>query len=109
MNNLAIPSSTLAAAPVPSTSRGPDKVRDAARQFEALLMGQLLRSVRQSDGGWLGNGEDSSGECATDYAEQQFAAMLAQQGGLGMADLIAKGLTAAESKENTSTEGRAGL
>jgi flagellar protein FlgJ len=72
-------------------SRDPAKVRDAAQQFEALLMGQILRSARQGNAGWLGE-EDSSAECATDYAEQQFAAVLARQGGLGMADLIAKGL-----------------
>ena len=78
---------------VPGKSQTPDKVHDAAQQFEALLMGQILRSARQSGSGWLGGGEDSSAECATDYAEQQFAAVLAQQGGLGLADLIAKGLT----------------
>ena len=73
-------------------SQTPEKVRDAAQQFEALLMGQILRTERQSGSGWLGSGEDSSAECATDYAEQQFAAVLAQQGGLGLAGLIAKGL-----------------
>jgi Rod binding domain-containing protein len=59
----------------------PARVHDAARQFEALLIGQILRSARQSSGGWLATGEDSSGECASDYAEQQFATVLSQQGG----------------------------
>lgn len=77
----------------PSASRNPDKVHDAAQQFEALLLGQMLRTERQSGGGWLGSGEDAAGECATDYGEQQFAAVLAQQGGLGLATLVAKGLT----------------
>jgi Rod binding domain-containing protein len=77
----------------PDNGREPGKVHDAAQQFEALLMGQILRSARQGGTGWLGNGEDSSAECATDYAEQQFAAVLAQQGGLGLASLISKGLT----------------
>ena len=77
---------------VTAKSDTPQKVRDAAQQFEALLMGQILRSARQSGSGWLGEGEDSSAECATDYAEQQFAAVLARQGGLGLADLVAKGL-----------------
>jgi Rod binding domain-containing protein len=56
------------------------------------LLGQILRTERQSGSGWLGSGEDSSAECATDYAEQQFAAVLARQGGLGLASLISKGL-----------------
>ena len=68
-----------------------DKVLDAAQQFETLLIGQMLRSARQSGTGWLGE-EDSAAECATDFAEQQFAAVLGQQGGLGLASLIVKGL-----------------
>jgi flagellar protein FlgJ len=70
----------------------PEKVRDAAQQFEALLIGQILRSARQGGSGWFSDGEDPSGEVATDYAEQQFATVLAQKGGLGLANMIAKGL-----------------
>ena len=70
----------------------PARVRDAAQQFEALLIGQILRSVRERGEGWLGSGDGSSSDCATEYAEQQFAATLAKQGGLGLADLISKGL-----------------
>ncbi len=87
----------LPAAPAASAGRDPGKVDDAAQQFEALLMRQILRSARQGGTGWLSTGEDSSSECATDYAEQQFAAVLAQHGGLGLASLISKGLTAADS------------
>ena len=76
-----------------AASQSPSKVHEAAQQFEALLLGQMLRAERESGSGWLGGGEDSSGECVTDYAEQQFAAVLAQNGGLGIATLVAKGLT----------------
>ena len=95
MSDLSVTSAVAPGITTPSAAgRDPEKVRDAAQQFEALLMGQILRSARQGGTGWLGNGEDSSAECATDYAEQQFAAVLAQQGGLGLAGLITKGLTA---------------
>jgi len=76
-------------------SRKPDdpaKVRGAAQQFEALLIGQMMRSVRESGSGWLGSGGDSSGDCATEYAEQQFATVMSQQGGLGLTNLISRGL-----------------
>jgi Rod binding domain-containing protein len=69
----------------------PSRAHDAAQQFEALLIAQMLRGVRENGASWLGT-EDSSGECATDYAEQQFAAVLAQNGGLGIAGIITKGL-----------------
>jgi peptidoglycan hydrolase FlgJ len=90
MSDMAI--SSLSSAPAASTkSPAPDKVHAAAEQFEALLMGQILRSARQNNTGWAG-GEDASAECATDYAEQQFSAVLARQGGLGLAAMIVKNL-----------------
>ena len=96
MSDFAISAGLPADATASSASRNPDKVHDAAQQFEALLMGQILRSARQGGAGWLGSGEDSSAECATDFAEQQFATVLAQQGGLGLATLISKGLIAGQ-------------
>ena len=90
MSDLAI-SSALPTGAAIAKSRTADKVTDAAQQFETLLIGQILRSARQGGSGWLG-AEDSSAECATDYAEQQFSAVLAQQGGLGLARLIVQGL-----------------
>lgn len=82
------PVSSLSAAREPDS---PAKIRDAAQQFEALLLAQFLRAARQG-GGWMGSGDGAS-DCALDYAERQFAAVMAQSGGLGLADLIAQGLT----------------
>jgi Rod binding domain-containing protein len=62
----------------------PEKVLDAAQQFEALMLGQILRAARESNG--------SSSDCAMDYAEQQFATVMARSGGLGLARLIVRGL-----------------
>ena len=79
-----------------STAGAPDspaKVRDAASQFESLLIAQILRSVRES-GGWFGS-NDPTASCAMEFAEQQFATLLAQQGGLGLATLISNGLVRA--------------
>jgi Rod binding domain-containing protein len=71
-------------------SDSPEKIKDAAQQFEGLLLSQLLSSVHQ-DGGWLGSGDSSSG-AATGFAEQQLAGMIAKNGGLGLSGMIAKGL-----------------
>ncbi len=73
-------------------SNDPQKIRDAAQQFEALLIGQILRSVRESGSGWLGSGGDSAGDCATEFAEQHLALTIAHNGGLGLADLVTRGL-----------------
>ena len=87
MAGLTIPPILPAASPA-ATERA--KTRDAAQQFEALLLAQILRSLRESGRG-LGKTEES-GDCTTDFAEQQFARVLAQQGGFGLAALIAAGL-----------------
>ena len=73
----------------------PAKIQDAAQQFEALLIGQILETASQ-DGGWLGSGEDSASSCANGFAQEQLAAVMAQQGGFGLSKLIAEGLQRAE-------------
>lgn len=75
----------------PGPTKDPAKIREAAQQFEALLLGQILRSAREN-GGWLGSGSDSSTDCATSFAEQHLANLLSQQGGLGLSSLISEGL-----------------
>ena len=71
----------------------PAKTREAAEQFEALLIGQMLRTAREASGagGWLGT-EEEAGQTYGELAEQQVAQALAARGGFGLADLIWKGL-----------------
>ncbi|MGP8247638.1 MAG: hypothetical protein ACLQVN_24385 [Bryobacteraceae bacterium] len=70
----------------------PAKIVSAAKQFEALLIGQMMKSMHDSDGGWLGTGDDESASSAMEYGQEIFAQSMAQNGGLGLANLIAKGL-----------------
>lgn len=85
----------------PSTN--PSKIADAARQFEALMLGQILKAARESsDGGWLGTGEDHSGALALDMAEQQFAQAMSSRGGLGLARMVTKGLQLDATKAATT-------
>ncbi len=95
MNDLAIPP-IPPALPTARQADTPARVLDAAQQFEALLIGQLLQSVSESSG-WMGSGGDSSGSCATGFAQQQLALMLAKSGGLGLSGLIAEGLESSAS------------
>jgi len=74
-----------------SVPKNTAKITQAAQQFEALLIGQILRQAHESDGGWLGS-DDSSGSCATDFAEEQLANTVAQQGGFGLAKMISQNL-----------------
>lgn len=69
----------------------PAKIKESAKQFEALLIGQMLKSMRDSEGGWLGTGEDESSSSAMEYAQESFAQALASRGGLGLAAVVTKG------------------
>lgn len=69
----------------------PAKVKESAKQFEALLIGQMLKSMRDSEGGWLGTGDDAASS-AMEYAQENFAQSLANSGGFGLATLVSKGL-----------------
>jgi flagellar protein FlgJ len=71
----------------------PQKIKTAASQFEALLIGQMLKSMRDSEGGWLGTGQDESASSAMEYAQECFAQAMASKGGLGIAKMVTKGLS----------------
>lgn len=75
------------------TEPKPGKIEDAAQQFESLLIAQMLRSGRESAPGSLGDDDtDSESSVMLDLAGQQFAQMLAKQGGLGLTRLLVTGL-----------------
>ena len=75
----------------PRTRDEPAKVKDAAGQFEALLLAQLLRSAG-GDSGLFASGSGGEGDAVSDLAVEQFALALARQGGIGLAKMVAKGL-----------------
>ena len=85
--------------PQPKTN-DPAKMRDAAQQFESLLLAQLLQTSHPS-GGWLGAGDDSASGTAFSFAEQELAASMAQHGGIGLAQLITSGLEKSSAAEAT--------
>lgn len=68
--------------------------RSAAREFEALLIGQLLSSAFSSDQMGLGGGIDSGGQTMLDMGREHLARTIAEGGGLGLGKLIEAGLGA---------------
>jgi Rod binding domain-containing protein len=81
------PAGTLPSAPPAK----PGNIAEAAKQFEALLIAQMLRTARESSSGSL-DGESSSADTMFDVAGQQFAKVLADNGGLGLAKMIVQSL-----------------
>jgi Rod binding domain-containing protein len=70
----------------------PQKTKDAAVQFESLLVGQILKAAHEEDGGWLGSGEDQTASSAMEMADEYFAKALTSHGGLGLARMISASL-----------------
>ncbi|MGH9558713.1 MAG: rod-binding protein [Bryobacteraceae bacterium] len=78
----------------------PANAEDAAKQFEALLVGQMLRSMREASADDNGD-SDSTGETMMDVADQQFSKLLASNGGMGLAKMIVKGLNQQQDAEHS--------
>lgn len=71
----------------------PDKLAHAARQFEAILLNQLLGSLQHA---FCSLGEEKKTAGSDQYqflGMQALAAGVASKGGLGIADMIIRNLT----------------
>lgn len=82
----------LSAASVPILPTGdpvakPKNPAEAAQQFEALLLTQMLRSAHTTE-----PQDDPTADNMWDMAAQQFAQVLSKNGGLGLARMIQSGL-----------------
>ena len=85
----------VGAAALNAQSLGTDqKATGAAKQFESLLIAQMLKSMRESESGWLGTGEDGASDSAMAMAEEHFASAITAAGGFGLAKIVGSGLKA---------------
>jgi Rod binding domain-containing protein len=88
----AVALATLGAAPDPKQTA---KLVKASSDFEALLIGQMMRSARESSAP-DDTGEDEGGEgnsSLMELSESQFSQALANSGGLGIGKMVGAGLT----------------
>jgi Rod binding domain-containing protein len=69
----------------------PEKILDAARQFESLLIEQVLHAMRDSAQA-AGPDKDSSTDSLMEFAEQEFAKVMSAGGGFGLSRTIVDGL-----------------
>jgi Rod binding domain-containing protein len=85
--------SALSPADLQSKKNSPERIHDAAQQFESLMIAQMLKSIREGGDSWMGTGDDAAGSTAVEMAEEQLAKSLSQNGGLGLARMVEAGLT----------------
>ena len=71
----------------------PERIKDAASQFEGLMIGQILKAAHgDSDEGAFGGDVDPASASAMDFANEYFARAMAAKGGLGLSNMIVAGL-----------------
>jgi Rod binding domain-containing protein len=92
MTNPITPATTDLTSLAAKSKDTPDKILNAAKQFESLLVAQLMKSMQDNEGGWLGTGEDQSASAAMEYGQEAFAQAMSASGGLGLAQMVAAGL-----------------
>jgi len=84
----------------------PEKISGVAKQFEALMIGQILKSARESSGGgWLGDEDDKddqTGSMVMELGEQGLSQALAANGGLGIAKMVTANLARGQAKTANS-------
>jgi flagellar protein FlgJ len=89
-----------------SAADTPGKISGVAKQFEALMIGQMLKSARDaSGGGWLGSDDDQddqTGSLVMDMAEQGLSQAMAARGGLGIAKMVTANLERGQAKTASS-------
>ena len=76
------------------TKDTPERIEKAAHDFEALLIAQMLKAARESEGGMTGDADeqDETNSTMVELGEQQLAQTLAASGGLGIAKIVIAGL-----------------
>lgn len=91
-----------------SASKPARKLEDAAKQFESLMIAQMMKSARDtSGGGWLSDGDETGEDSSMSMAEQQFAQSMANSGGLGLAKMIVRTMTNVTAKVESTALGTA--
>jgi len=73
----------------------PAKIAQCAKDFEGLLVAQMLRSAREAGGGGLtgeGDDENEANSTLVEFGEQQLAQALANSGALGIGKIVTAGL-----------------
>ncbi len=85
-----------------NASPTPEKLHTLAQQFEALLIGEMLKTIREAAKDSGNDDSDSGSESAMDMAQAQFAQAIAAQGGLGLSHMIETGLARDSANQKVS-------
>ena len=80
------------------------KLADAAQQFEAMLLQEMLKPMRSENGGWSGeDNKDSASDTITSFGTEAVAKAISKSGGLGIAKQVIRQVSAEGEKVQKGT------
>ena len=74
------------------------KLTDAAQQFEAMLLQELLKPMRSEDGGWGEEKTDGASDTISSFGTEGVAKTISRDGGLGIARQVIRQISAEHQK-----------
>ncbi len=77
--------------------------KSAAREFEAVLIGEMLNSAFSPEQMGLGDDMDSGAQTMLDFGREHLSRVISDGGGLGLAKLIESGLTRDTKRPGTAS------
>lgn len=85
-------SQALTQAPKTAPGRNPQKIKEQAQQFEAIFIQQIFKEMRNTipEGGLIERG--NADDVYSQLQDAEVAKVMAQRGGIGLADLMMKQL-----------------
>jgi Rod binding domain-containing protein len=92
------PSVHASVRPSPAAAKGPDrKILSAAREFEGLLLASVLGPLERSFSAISGDAQVPGSEAYQSLGMQAVAGAMANHGGIGIAEMVARSLLKSES------------
>jgi flagellar protein FlgJ len=80
------------------------KLTDAAQQFEAMLLQEMLKPMRSENGGWTGeDNKDGASDTITSFGTEAVAKAISKSGGLGIAKQVIRQGSAEREKVQKGT------
>jgi Rod binding domain-containing protein len=78
-----------------SETRTRSKLTDAAEQFEAMLLREMLKPMRSEKGGWTGEEQaDGATDTINSFGCEAVAKAISRNGGLGIARQVVRQVSA---------------
>lgn len=88
-----------------ATQSHANKLHTAAQQFEALMIGEMLKAAHTDDSDdSLGGSDDGGGDSTKEMAQSQLSSALAAHGGFGLAAMIENAMSRDTSRNQQATE-----